>query len=109
VGTPTVALRHTGAGKSLAKAFGSDEVGSIRGTFTFSTSYATGGEALDLSKYFRRLDMVKFENFATTATVNEVAYDYTNKKVLAYVSGTQVAAEVDLHTLALRFEATGLV
>lgn len=85
----------------------------ITGTLLFSASYPTGGEAMDLSKYFPNATHIVFiEPKAGYLFI----YDYTNKKVLAYwtpAGHTAVFAEItnatDLSTTCadVRFFAIG--
>jgi hypothetical protein len=63
------------------------------GTLTFSGSYATGGDALDLSQYFRRVGAGRSIIVTTTARGNEVEYDEVNKKIKLWgAANTEVAA-----------------
>jgi hypothetical protein len=63
------------------------------GTLTFSGSYATGGDPLDLTKYFGKVGAGKGIIVTTTARGNEVEYDETNKKIKLWgAANTEVAA-----------------
>jgi hypothetical protein len=56
------------------------------GTFTFSGSYATGGEALDLSKTFKRIGLGLVLGIPTPLRGHHAEYDSTNNKVKLYSS-----------------------
>jgi len=79
----------------------------LSGSFTFSSSYATGGEALDLSNELKSVDRVIIGSFPVIATVASVKYD--DGMLLAYVAaGTEVAATTDLSTVVIEYIAIGL-
>lgn len=69
------------------------------GTFTFSSSYTTGGEAFDLVTQFPGL--VKTVFFIDTSPMggNTFQWDATNKKLIAYAGASQVSAATNLSTL----------
>lgn len=93
-------------------------IGSMNGTLaclvgkvTMSNSYQTGGDNFDLTKYgagppnATSIYLVMFED-PNIAGVVSLRYDYTNKLILAYSSGsTEVSGNTDLHTLNTRFMA----
>lgn len=63
------------------------------GTFTFSGSYATGGDSLDLGLAFRKIGAGRSVIVTTTARGNEVEYDEVNKKLKLWgAANTEVAA-----------------
>jgi hypothetical protein len=63
------------------------------GTLTFTGSYATGGDALDLSLYFKRIGVGKGIRFVSDIRGNDPEYDEANKKLKLYASAnTEVAA-----------------
>lgn len=63
------------------------------GTLTFSGSYATGGDSLDLGYYFRKVGAGRSIIITTTCRGNEAEYDETNKKIKLWgAANTEVAA-----------------
>lgn len=96
------------------KALAASNLRIITGQIDFDSSYPTGGEAMDLSSYFPvALKAVFIENKAGYV----FAYDYANKKVLAYYADydavadgalIQVANTTDLSAVVdVRFMAIG--
>lgn len=84
-----------GVGKPLTIAGQrSDKLRTLYGKFTFSASYATGGESLDLTPHFSVLKSV----FAEPSDGYDFIYDLTNKKLKAFVrtTGLEVAATTNL-------------
>lgn len=65
-------------------------------TLTFSSNYATGGEALAASDFgLKKIQHISFGGVASSsdvATACAVSYDYTNGKVVFYESGAANAA-----------------
>ena len=76
------------------------------GTFTFDSSYPTGGEAMDLSTEFDDVYGVHFENLGSTAGTGALVFNYdrANKKVQAYGGA---AANVELTELTAAHSLTG--
>jgi hypothetical protein len=104
----TISKDHDGGANSKLLTFGIDNVGVASGKFTFSDSYTTGGEALDLSNEFKKVIRVIVGSFPVTATV--AAVKYVGGKLVAYdATGTEIAAETDLSTVVVEFIAAGLV
>jgi hypothetical protein len=105
VGTPTVTYDGKSGGISPDVTYVGEKVRLVTGKFTFSNSYATGGEALDLSSMLVDLKGIKFDTNATY----RVVYDYTNKKVLSYgaASTAETTAATDLSAVTFRFLAWG--
>ena len=109
---PTLNVDAPGGGPAQVDGFGTDTT-ILTGTFDFDNSYAAGGEALDLSKYFRQVLGVAFE----TKSGYVFEYDYAAKKAKAMqfnypgaVAGpaTEVPAATDLSALVgVRFIAWG--
>lgn len=68
---------------------------------TFDSSYPTGGEAIDLSGYFR--DVLAMWPTSQNNQTWYVTYDETNGKLIAYVRATdaEVANTTDLSTLTV--------
>lgn len=65
----------------------------LAGTLTFSGSYATGGDALDLNRVFKRIGLGMVLGIVTSVRGNEAEYDSTNAKLKLYASAnTEVAA-----------------
>lgn len=65
----------------------------LAGTLTFSGSYATGGDALDLSRYFKRIGLGMVLCIVGDIRGNGIEYDATNAKIKLYASAnTEVAA-----------------
>lgn len=65
----------------------------LAGTLTFSGSYATGGDALDLGRIFKRIGLGMVLGIATSIRGNEAEYDSVNAKLKLYASAnTEVAA-----------------
>lgn len=62
------------------------------GTLTFSGSYATGGDTLDLSKYLPAMGTVRACVPLGTARGNGLEYDVTNKKLKVFASANTEAA-----------------
>jgi hypothetical protein len=58
------------------------------GTLTFTGSYATGGDALDLSLYFKRIGVGKGIRFVSDIRGNDPEYDEANKKLKLYARPT---------------------
>jgi hypothetical protein len=63
------------------KIYAKGDIKFLTGKISFDNSYPTGGEALDLSAHFDTLLGVMIENKAGYS----FEYDYTNKKVKAFV------------------------
>lgn len=86
----------------------------VTGTITFSTSYTTGGEEVDLRPYLRDLKLV----LVGPKGGYSFTYDLASRKVLAYRydypaaavgPAVEVAAAVDLSVVgAVSFVAFGL-
>jgi hypothetical protein len=109
----TVALDHSSGAAGPLRCGGVDAEKVIHGSFTFSSSYTTGGESLDIGKYFTGdiagIRRVVFGSFPVTATVASVQYVQSTGKVKAFVAaGTEVAAETNLSTVTVEFVAFGL-
>ncbi|HEY3314372.1 MAG TPA: hypothetical protein VGL40_03685 [Bacillota bacterium] len=68
-----------GGGPAMVEGVGSD-LRILTGKFDFDNSYPTGGEAMDLSKYFSQVLGVTFETKAGYI----FEYDYAARKVKAY-------------------------
>lgn len=70
------------------------DLGILVGTFTFSGSYVTGGDSLDLTTYFSRAGGNGYVlAILPDARGNTAEYDNTNKKVKFYsAANTEVAA-----------------
>jgi hypothetical protein len=71
-------------------------------TLTFSSNYATGGEAITPSTVgLKKIEFVRFSGVATStdlATANPVGYDYANNKVLFYegsAAGTAISEKTN--------------
>lgn len=63
------------------------------GTLTFSGSYATGGDALDLGRYLPQLSTLRQAVPLSTVRGNTLEFDATNKKLKAYsAANTELAA-----------------
>lgn len=106
MGTPTVSYNGTSGGISELVSVIGENIVFVTGTFTFSTSYATGGEALDLSTMLNGATL-KGVVLPTDGT-RIFAYDYTNKLVLAYSAlATQVVATTNLSAVSIKFIAWG--
>ena len=77
---------------------------------TFDSSYATGGEALDLRPYFNGSEPFFVGQSANLGNSGyRVEYDTTNHKLLAYTSGgTQVSNATDLSALVVRLIVEGI-
>jgi hypothetical protein len=78
-------------GKAPVYAVGVTPAKLLTGTFSFDTSYPTGGEAFDITGKFKSLMGVIFEPKAGYS----FEYDYTNKKVKAYQNIKRYSATVD--------------
>lgn len=82
------------------------------GEHTFGASYATGGEALDLSSYLTEVFAVFFGS-VDDDTLGLVQFEYVGGKIVAYVEDAtdgdyaEVAAEVDLSGITVPFLAIG--
>lgn len=68
----------------------------LTGKVDFDSSYPTGGEAMDISKFFKNLLGVTFE----TKSGYVFEYDYTNKKVKALERHSVYSAAVDPPSIA---------
>jgi hypothetical protein len=106
------ALDHNSGASGFMRCGGVDTEKVIHGTFTFSNSYATGGETLDINKHFNGgihgIRRVIFGSFPVTATVASVRYDKNTGKVKAFVAaGTEIAAATNLSTVTVEFCAFG--
>lgn len=102
MGTKTVDASGGGIGR--VSGFGSTPLKLLTGSFTFSDSYATGGEAFDVTEYFSELKGV----IVSPAGGRTFTYDATNKKILAYSAATtQVTAETDLSAVTVTWIAFG--
>jgi hypothetical protein len=80
----------------------------IEGIFdvTFSNSYATGGDDLDLSPYFKSVDIIEVETPIAGSYLIEV--DRANNKLKAYTGvGTEVTAGTDLSGVTVRIRVIG--
>jgi len=78
----------------------------ISGSIAFDSSYPTGGESLDLTPYFAtQVHLVLIEPQAGYV----FAYDYTNKKVMAYWTGATTAAVLAEITNATNLSALSAV
>jgi len=88
----TIALTTPSGGRPNIVSYSGD-LRVIVGTFTFSSSYSTGGEAFDLAGSYGNLvrGTVVFVNFMPTTGGHLLVWDATNKKVKAYWSGTASA------------------
>lgn len=62
------------------------------GTLTFSGSYATGGDTLDLTKYLPAMGTIRQLVVLSTARGNSLEYDVTNKKLKVFASANTEAA-----------------
>jgi hypothetical protein len=62
------------------------------GTLTFSGSYATGGDTLDLTPYFPAGKTIRECIPLCDARGNSLEYDLTNKKLKVYASANTEAA-----------------
>lgn len=101
----TLALTNASSGNNNVLSM-SGRLRVLIGAFTFSSSYATGGEAFDLAASYPGL--VKSVTVVTVPAAggNTFQYDSTTKKLLAYAGSSQVAATTNLSTLgALPFIA----
>ena len=78
---------------------------------TFDSSYATGGEALDLRPYFNGSEPSLILAGASLGSKGyRFEYDTANHKLLAYTSGgTQVSDTTNLSTVSVRIRAEGMV
>jgi hypothetical protein len=56
------------------------------GTFTFSGSYSTGGEATDLSRVFKRIGLGMVLGIPSPIRGHHAEYDATNNKIKLYSS-----------------------
>jgi hypothetical protein len=75
----------------LVHSFG--DMYALVGTITFTGSYATGGDTLDLTALFKRTGDGKGIRVVTTLRGNEPEYDPVAKKLKLYGSAnTEVAA-----------------
>ena len=73
---------------------------------SFSNSYATGGDDLDFSPYFKSVDIIELEN-CTDGTYLFVV-DRVNKKLKAYSAlGTEVGAGTNLESVSVRMRVVG--
>jgi pyruvoyl-dependent arginine decarboxylase (PvlArgDC) len=129
MGTPTITYDGTSGGISAEVTCVGEKLRFITGKFTFSNSYATGGESLDLGTMLNgaQLKGIKFDDKAGYA----FEYDYTNKKVKAFTlahthtentaaaytqnattasttPNTEVSAATDLSSIVLQFFAWGV-
>ncbi len=75
----------------------------LTGSIAFDNSYPTGGEAMDLSKFFKNLLGVFFE----TKSGYIFEYDYTNKKVKALYPRAAITSTLAVATPALAHTAGG--
>lgn len=90
-------------------AAGGDTRKMVSGTYTFSSSYTTGGEDPGISRAFRGggTPRVIVGSFPVTATV--AAVKYVSGKFKAYVAaGTEVANGTNLSTVTVEYMAIGL-
>lgn len=86
---PTINVDASHGGISDLKTFGGN-LKVLTGTFDFDSSYPTGGEACDLSQYFKGDPLGAI--FAPKAGY-VFEYDATNKKVKAYYADYDAAAD----------------
>jgi CO/xanthine dehydrogenase Mo-binding subunit len=100
---------HSDGANGQIRGGGMDTKKIISGEYTFSNSYATGGEDLGIAADFKRVQRVVFGTFPVTATVAAVKFDPDTGNILAYVAaGTEVAAGTNLSTVTVDFIAIGL-
>ena len=106
-----VVLHPPGGARVPAQAFG-ERLALISGAVTFSSSYTTGGETVDLSPWLR--DVKFFVAHPAGGYVFE--YDYANKKLKAFRfdypnaaqgPAVEVQAGTDLSSVTTRFIAGG--
>lgn len=94
----------SGGGIGRVYGFGSTPGKVLSGTFTFSSSYPTGGEEFDVSEYFKELRGVIFEPRGGYT----FSYDMASKKVVAHDPSVKaVSGEYDVTDNALALD--GLV
>jgi hypothetical protein len=62
------------------------------GTFTFSGSYATGGDTLDLASIFKRTGDGRIVRVVSGVRGYDCEYNPTTKKILLYNAGAELAA-----------------
>lgn len=58
----------------------------LAGTFTFSGSYSTGGESLDLSRIMKRIGLGMVLGIPSPIRGHHAEYDSVNNKVKIYAS-----------------------
>lgn len=105
----TLALDHSSGANGRLMCGGIDTEKEIHGKFTFSTSYATGGEDLGVGNQFKAVRRVGFFSFPVSATVAAVKYDEATGKVKAYTNaGAEIANGTNLSTVTVEFVAFGL-
>lgn len=117
----TIALHAAGPGKGGGRPLFSANprpVTAVSGTFTFTNSYAAGGEALDFTSAGQGQLREVLAVWVEQNSGYQFFYDYTNKKVKAFWGdnnnasdgpGVEVADTTDLSTTpgAIRFIAFG--
>jgi hypothetical protein len=95
--TTTIPDRHDRSGSKTRKIL----------RVTGPTSYATGGEALDLG--IGRPELVLPECATNGTDLRLVQWDYTNKKLKWFdLAGAEIAATTNLSTYAARVEVIGV-
>ena len=115
---------HTHSSKHDAQIMCDRDAFMITGMIRFDTSYASGGETLDLSTYFTKVLFVAFDSAsgATASTNRQVGfsarYDYNPTVASAKIvllggggdpGGThdEVQSRLDTSTYSIRFMAVG--
>jgi hypothetical protein len=101
-----ITLKNNNAGIGDVRAFGGQER-LLTAKFSFAANYATGGEAIDFTKYLdgREPTVVIFE------PTNGYAFRYnpSTKKVMAYSAATtEVTAGTNLTALVIPFIAIAI-
>lgn len=90
---------------------GSNTKRRIEARYTGPASYVTGGDSfLPADIKLGAIDVIHFGDALSAAYASyELAYDYTNEKVVWFANstGTEVANATDLSALTSRFEAIG--
>jgi hypothetical protein len=95
--TTTIPDRHDRSGSKTRKFF----------NITGPTSYATGGEALDLG--IGRVELVSPEFASNGTDLRYLRWDYANKKMKWFTeAGAEVSAATNLSTYSARIEVIGV-